>query len=270
MLERDMHQGASLLHHTPETELRVAALAPVPDALGLETLWHMCAQLQRLGYPVVVLDGCSHESQARPGLAQVLDQDPWSQNLDHACFTNASSFAVLPAAQGLRRLMQGADTGAPSKLAQLQPHFHSYALALIHAPVEWLGLLLQPLSGKPMVMVAPGTSGTQQAYQQIEHLATQAEQACQVCAVVRGSSETLPARRARAQITTLQRCAADLLGMSPASLVVNAESSQDLQRLALQMLENAGTISGATGFPLYAGDMPPYPGAVPALHRFRP
>lgn len=250
MLERDLHQGASLLHHALDTELRVAGLAPVPDALGLETLWHMCAQLQRMGYPVVVLDGCSPESEARPGLAQILEQDPWSQPPGHAGFTNGASFAVLPAAQGLRRLVRNADVTGNTGLTQLQPHFHAYALALIHAPVEWLAPLMQPHSGKPLVMVAPGTAGTQQAYQQIEHLALQTERACQVCAVVRGHSESLPARRARAQITTLQRCAADLLGSQPAGSVVNAENTQDLQRLALQLLENAGTISSAITAPL--------------------
>lgn len=245
MLERVMHQGASLLHHAPDTELRVVALAPVPDALGLETLWHMCAQLQRMGYPVVVLDGCSPESATRPGLAQVLEQDPWSQPPGHAWFTDTNAFAVLPAAQGLRHLLQSADPSAPSGLTHLLPHFHAYALAVIHAPVEWIAPLLQPHAGKPLVMVAPGTQGTQRAYQQIEHLATQAARSCQVCAVVRGPGESLPARSARAQISTLQRCAADLLGRAPAGLVVNAENAQDLQRLALQMLENAGTISGA-------------------------
>jgi uncharacterized protein YjeT (DUF2065 family) len=250
MLERELHQGASLLHHAPDTELRVAGLAPVPDALGLESLWHTCAHLQNMGYPVVVLDGCSHESTLRPGLAQVLDQDPWSQTPGHEGFTNASTFAVLPAAHGLQRLAHHAHVDAPVGLSALQQYFHAYALVLIHAPVEWLGPLLQPHAGKPLVMVGSGTTGTQQAYQQIEHLALHMAHAIQVCAVVRGHSESLAARRARAQITTLQRCAVDLLGRPAAGSVVNAENAQDLQRLALQLLENAGTISSAIAAPL--------------------
>ncbi len=247
-----MHQGASLLHSAPETELRFAAVAGVPDALGLETLWHLCAHLQRLGYPVVVLDGCTPESEAAPGLEQLLEQDAWSETPGPDWHSAASSIAVLPSALGLHRLAAAAQAGGLPPLAQLQPHFRAYALAVLHAPVEWLSPLLPSHSITPLIITAPGTAGTQQTYRQLKHLALHAGLPSQVCAVVRGR-ESAQARRAHAQIETLQRCAAEHLGLTQHGLVVDAENPQDLQRLALQLLENAGTMADAAVLPLYPG-----------------
>jgi hypothetical protein len=253
MLERGMHQGASLLHTAPGTELRFAAVAGVPDALGLETLWHLCAHLQHLGYPTVVLDGCTPENEAAPGLEQLLEQDPWAETPGPDWHSGAASIAVLPSARGLHRLAHEAQAyGRPAPLAPLQPHFRAYALAVLHAPVQWLGPLLQASAATPLIFTPPGTAGTQQAYRQIKHLALHAGLPSQVCAVVRGRESTR-ARRARAQIATLQRCAADHLGIAQRGLVVDAENPQDLQRLALQLLENGGTIAGAGAPPLSMG-----------------
>lgn len=252
MLDRGQHQGASLLHDAPSTELRLAAVASVPSALGLETLWQLCAHLQRLGYPVVVLDGSTPESDAAPGLEQLLSQEPWDEAPGPDWHSGTSSLAVLPAALGLRRLAAQAEAGVPAPLAALHPHFRAYALAVLHAPAEWLAPLLPAHGTLPLVMAAPGTTGTQQTYLQIKHLALHAGLPCLVAAVARGR-ESAQARRARTQIATLQRCAGEHLGLAPLSLVVDAENPQDLQRLALQLLENAGTIADATVLPLYPG-----------------
>ena len=77
MLERGMHQGMGLLHRAPAEALRFAAVGSAPDALGLQVLWLLCEQLQRLGYPTIVLDGCAVESTHAPGLEQLLEQDSW-------------------------------------------------------------------------------------------------------------------------------------------------------------------------------------------------
>lgn len=253
MLERGMHQGASLLHTAPETELRFTAVAGVPDALGLETLWHLCAHLQHLGYPTVVLDGCTPESEAEPGLEQLLEQDAWAETPGPDWHSGTSAITVLPSARGLHRLAcEAQEHGLPSPLAPLQPHFRAYALAVLHAPVEWLSPLLQSHIATPLIIAAPGAAGTQQAYRQIKHLALQAGLPSQICTVARGR-DSAQARRARAQVATLQRCAADHLGITQRGLAVDAENPQDLQRLALQLLENGGTIAGIAPLPLYAG-----------------
>ena len=49
-------------------------------------------------------------------------------------------------------------------------------------------------------------------------------------------------RAARTQLATLQRCAHDYLGIVPPGVVVCAWRPHDLQRLALQVQENASTM----------------------------
>ena len=69
MLDLSLHQGTSLHCHTPEIELRLSAVVSQgPNGRALETLWQVCSHLQRLGYPVVVLDGTAGESYEAPGL----------------------------------------------------------------------------------------------------------------------------------------------------------------------------------------------------------
>ena len=58
MLDTGFHQAAGLNSFTPQAQLRVLAVASQERASsGLEMLWQICANLQRLGYPVAVLDG---------------------------------------------------------------------------------------------------------------------------------------------------------------------------------------------------------------------
>ena len=54
MLDIGFHQAAGLHSFTPQSELRVVAVASQDNAgTGLETLWQICASLQRLGYLAV-------------------------------------------------------------------------------------------------------------------------------------------------------------------------------------------------------------------------
>lgn len=233
-----------LLQRQPASHLRLAAVAQASDAAALHTLWLLCQQLQQLGYPTLVLDGCASESERSPGLAQLLQDGalPVAPQLG-----DGASIAVLPAAQGLRQLPLSDSV----PLAPLQPLLRSYALVLLHAPVPQLSALLQPHSITPLILAAPGTAGTQQAYRHIKHLHLHAGLPSLVCALVQGDSPAQE-RQARTQITTLQRCAADYLSLTQRALVLHTQNPQDLQHLALQLLENASTITQA------APALPPY------------
>ena len=75
-------------------------------ASALETLWQICAHLQRLGLPVVVLDGTAQETENTPGLLHLLLQMPGSHSAGLHAGAQAHSLAVIPAARGLRHLHQ--------------------------------------------------------------------------------------------------------------------------------------------------------------------
>ncbi|WP_019702199.1 hypothetical protein [Paracidovorax oryzae] len=78
MLDTAFHQGASLLRLMPESPLRLLAILAQPDAAyGLETFFQVCSALQRMGYPVAVLDGTARETDASPGLAHLLAEPSW-------------------------------------------------------------------------------------------------------------------------------------------------------------------------------------------------
>lgn len=255
MLERGLHQGTGLLQNRPWARTRVAAVATAPDAASLDTLWLLCALLQSEGTSVVVLDASVPEHEANPGLEQLLTSTSLCTlpsaptRLDDGA---PGSLAVLPAARGLQQLSTQAQpgtlcslyqtcdtTGTP--LARLLPMLRAYDLVLLHAPMSCLGPLLQPHGIRPLLLAQPGAEGTQEAYRQLKHLALYTGLSAQLCVVVAQPGDGAE-RAARTQLATLQRCAHDYLGIVPPGVVVCAWRPHDLQRLALQVQENASTM----------------------------
>src|SRR5690606_25984059 len=146
-LDTALHQAAGLHGFTPEQQLRLLPVVSQagPDSTPLEMLWQLCSSLQRLSYPVVVLDGTAHEGPRSPGLAQLLDGLAWPGATAQA----GASLPVVPAAQGLARLARRAGSGA---LAPLAPLFRSYAVAVLYAPVELVAPLVRGSGGAPLVL----------------------------------------------------------------------------------------------------------------------
>ena len=95
MLDLGFHQAASLHSLTPQAELRLLAVASQGNtASGLETLWQICASLQRLGYPVVVLDGTAQESDDSPGLLHLLQHADFTAGDDALRFHTPHGMTV--------------------------------------------------------------------------------------------------------------------------------------------------------------------------------
>lgn len=241
-----LHQGASLLHSVPARTLRWAAVVSVPDALALQTLWQLCIQLQRLDYPVIVLDAGTPESYETPGLLQLLARTDKHRSLQMGdCYQTGQPIAVLPSALGLPRLVE-----MSQPLMWLQPYLQRYALAVFHAPAHLLGDLLQEQPASlPLVLSTPGPQGTQQAYRAIKQLSLSAQLRGQICALMAGNGPGQE-RQARTQMAALQRCAQDYLGVALPGQVINAHHPRDLHRLALQLLETASSITGIHAAPI--------------------
>ncbi|MDA8523751.1 hypothetical protein [Acidovorax sp. NCPPB 4044] len=244
MLDASFHQGASLLGLMPESQLRMVAILAQPDAAyGLETLFQVCSALQRMGYPVAVLDGTARETDAAPGLAHLLAAPSWQHGapLDTGGAA-AASLAVLPAAYGLRRLArQSVDAFAAQQT--LQPFFRAYSVLAVYAPAETLAPLVRETSAVPL-LIAEGGDHAVQSYRQLKHMAMHAGVPCTVASVV-PTDRPASFARAHAVLAALQRCAERHLGSELHTTTLRANHPQDLQRLALQLLENAGTIGAA-------------------------
>ncbi|MBB6561484.1 hypothetical protein HNP48_004177 [Acidovorax soli] len=243
MLDTGFHQAASLHSFTPQTELRVLAVASQEQpGSGLETLWQVCASLQRLGYPVVVLDATGYESEESPGLYHLLRQAPWHDGLEGGA--NASSLAVLPAARGLWQLTRTDRPPHVSPLQDIQPYFRAYSILVLHAPAPLLGQLLTHTRTTPLMVMEGGSAGVLTTYKSLKQMAQYTGLSCTVAALVRGSG-VRERRKTLVALQTLQDCAERHLGGQVHTTAVSTQNPQDLQRLALQLLENAGTINGS-------------------------
>ena len=244
MLDLGFHQGAGLHSFTPQSELRVLAVASQGNtANGLETLWQICASLQRLGYPVVVLDGTAQETEDSPGLQHLLQKSPRNEGADLNMGAMTSSLAVIPAAKGLLHLSRNAGADA-SPLENLQPYFRTYGLVVLHAPAATLGPLLTHTATVPLVVMGHGAAGVMTSYKSLKQIAMHTGLPCMVAALLHGNTPS-ERRKTQSDLMTLQACAERHLGGPVRTTTIATQNPQDLQRLALQLLENAGTMSGA-------------------------
>ena len=212
MLDLGFHQAASLHSLTPQAELRLLAVASQGNtASGLETLWQICASLQRLGYPVVVLDGTAQESDDSPGLLHLLQHATWNDGASLNLGATASSLAVIPAAKGLQHLSRKAGDAARSPLESLLPYFRTYGLMVIHAPAATLGPLLTHTATVPLVVMGSGAAGVMTSYKSLKQIALHTGLPCMVAALLHSNTAT-ERRNAQSQLMTLQACAERHLG----------------------------------------------------------
>ena len=255
MLDIGLHQGSSLHCYTPEVELRLATMVSQSGhGPALETLWQMCAHLRQLGYPVIVLDGTADESEDAPGLQQLLGHAPWGEGRMPGSGAQASPLAVLPALQGLRTLaFRGAHLQQP--LQPLQALFRQYTLVVLYAPVTTLASpLLAGTTTSPLLIMPPGHSGVVDSYKQLKHLLVHAGMVGTVACV---TPQSISAQRQQASegLQALRQCAEKHLGQHIGTTIIHADNPQDLQRLALQLLEKADTLSA----PAYLSAAAPAP-----------
>ena len=244
MLDTGFHQAAGLNSFTPQAQLRVLAVASQERASsGLEMLWQICANLQRLGYPVAVLDGTALETDESPGLSHLL-QAPWNDGLNASA--SVTSVAVLSAARGMLQLQRQAYSEGTPPLQSLQPYFRAYGMLVLHAPAGLLAPLLTHTSTIPLAVMEGGSAGVLSCYKSLKHIATHTGLPCTVASVLQTDT---PAERRKVlgALQTLQDCAERHLGGRVRTTTVSANNPHDVQRLALQLLENAGTINGPLG-----------------------
>ncbi|WP_313316185.1 hypothetical protein [Pulveribacter sp.] len=242
-LDTPVHQATGLQGFAPEQQLRLLPVVSQPGAgsVELEMLWQLCSALQRLSYPPVVLDGTAQESERAPGLLHLLDGLPWPGGADAA---PGAALAVVPAARGLARLAHAPHAGQAA-LPLIAGLFRSYAVAVLYAGAELLAPLLRASRSVPLVMTGPGAQGMVASYRQLKHLALHAGLPRCTVASIRPPQVQTPGRQTAEALDTLQRSALSHLGLQLHTTAIAAGRVQDIQRLALQLLENACTMDPA-------------------------
>lgn len=255
MLDTGFHQGSGLHCSQPHDGLRLLVVtSPKGTLKTMESLWQICRSLQSLGYPVAVLDAMAAESANAPGLQQMLLQTPWSEYSAPAC-ADTCALTVVPAALGLLTLVNSAQRrGQPQQtLEPLEPIFRRYSVVILHVPMELLTTTM--LTGSPtmpLLLTQPGQAELMECYRQLKHLAMYASLTGMVAYMVSGT-DSAQAEQARENMQALERCVMHHLGQRLRATLVYENHIPDLQRLALLLLENAGSITAPSPMAWQAG-----------------
>ncbi|MDD2608301.1 MAG: hypothetical protein PHX60_01225 [Giesbergeria sp.] len=256
MLDTHFHQGMGLQCQQPQDELRLLVVTSQDDGgKTLATLWQLCGHMQRLGYPVVVLDATAIETDRAPGLLQLLTHAPWADASVHGVHADASALAVVPAALGLLTLANTAQRKgeAAQTLAQLEPIFRRYAVVVLYAPIELMSTpLLAGSNTIPLLITKAGKNALMECYRQIKHLALHANLPSMV-AYLSPHASGKKAEQARTSLEALERCVAHHLGQRLRGTLLPENSAADMQRLALLLLDSASTISTPSALAWHSG-----------------
>lgn len=256
MLDTHFHQGMGLQCQQPQDELRLLVVTSQDDGgKTLSTLWQLCGHLQRLNYPVVVLDATAVETDRAPGLLQLLTHAPWADASVHGVHADASALAVVPSALGMLTLANTAQRKgqAAQTLGQLEPIFRRYAVVVLYAPIELLSTpLLAGSSTMPLLVTKPGKNALMECYRQVKHLSLHANLPSMV-AYLSPHASGKKAEQARHSLEALERCVAHHLGQRLHGMVLPENSPIDLQRLALLLLDNASAIGTPSAMAWHAG-----------------
>lgn len=263
MLERrsPLHQGMAL-HVSDASTAGLRVLAVLHSASGAAAeqavLWPLCAQLQRLGQKVLVLDGSQAESFHTPGLAQLLAQHAWQAQAGlRASVGDAQSVASLPARLGLKQLKASADEMGLDMLTALQAYVRGYTTVLIYASSETLTPLLQGQGLQPLLVVPPDSEHLIESYRQLKHLAVFVGVECTIAALEaplaadgpqkydwsrkQSSSQTAKqnAQTRLQRLNALLQCSQRHLGDAPVLMRLRWRQASDLHQLTLHMLKTA-------------------------------
>lgn len=242
MLEFGLHQGTSLYGRTPQDALRLISVASAPGGRSLELLWAICTHLQGLRYSTVVLDGSARETPESPGLIDLLEHNLWIDAPQGLPGTREQSLAVLPAARGLAALAPPM-RARTAPLHSLQPLLRRYSVVVLYAPTSVLASsLMAETTASPLLLLEEGDEAVMKTYGDLKWLALHAGLSGTVVRLAHGQQQRAAAHQ---QLRAVCECAQTHLGRAPRTLALDPDRPADLQRLSLELLENAELLAPA-------------------------
>lgn len=239
MLDRPSNQAAGLLELAiPQAPKLMAVVSHGDEQSELPVLWRLCSSLVDFGYAVTVLDATICESDANPGLEQLLVYAYWHGS-EHP---DAPAWNVIPAGLGLQSL-----NAMPTRRAQSLQHlgrlFFHEGVVIVYGKAEWLTPLLANSGIKPLLAVAPVKRSLLTSYLALKRLLLKGGLEPTIVNMIEGRH-----RASNQQMGTvahnLSDCARNFLGFEVNALDITRPDDDDrpcadIQRLALRMLESA-------------------------------
>jgi hypothetical protein len=239
MLDHPINQAAGLLDLAPAPHTRLVALVSHGDAAAeLPLLLRLCSALVSLGFSVTVLDGTVRESEANPGLEQLLNY-----TATPAPSSEGASWSVLPALYGLQMLSTELETST-DQLKDCGWVFPHDSVAIVYAPAGTVVQLLGGTSVRPVLAVSTGKSSLLTGYLALKRLLLKGKLSPMVVNVI-GNTASGERRLGTTPVGVgLQDYAKYFLNYDVALFSVAAPQPNDttdrpVERLALGLLESA-------------------------------
>ena len=221
-----------------QSSLRVLPVVPSGDHADATALWMACAQLQQQGYPVVVLDGTEKESQAAPGLQDMLQpRQGYAFNALAADISNPHSVATLPAACGLVQLQHKASITGERPIDLLYRYVRNHALVVVFAPAPLLAGMMQGFSQTAIQLVPSQSRNVVSSYRALKHMFMGTALMPRLVAM-RPAGYGLDS-----VLKALSQCAMRHLRTEPLCEQFDPLQPRHLQRWALQCLEHSEVVT---------------------------
>ncbi len=240
MLDANVNQAAGLCGLANPTVSRlVAVVGHGQRQVELPVLWGLCSAWDSMGLPVLVLDGMASETDDNPGLLQLLS-NPHLHFEEDTC---SELWGVMPAALGLDFLSTN-----PMTFEMLGHIFGNYGVVLIYANATLLPQMFRGSGLSPLVLLTHQSASSVSAYRVVKHLLLH-DQLRPTVANIAVLSHVNTVMPTYSSLHNLQHCAKTFLGFNPDALTLrttaqNGCTEDDIQRLALQLLENSVELQG--------------------------
>ena len=242
MLESTTNQASGLLALAPQQGPRLmAVVSHGDDRAELPLLWRICAALVDFGYAVTVLDATVCESEANPGLEQMLEcnYSRMAESLD------APAWTVVPAARGVQGLcaIPAQKSHNLSRLGRMFPHA---GVVILYSNAEWLVALLGESECSPLLPVSSQKNSLMTSYLALKRLLKNGKLQPTVVNL---------AQNQRAVAVSLSECAKtfldyDVKPINIRTLTEESFSGGDVPLLALRLLEGALALANTDSLPM--------------------
>jgi hypothetical protein len=255
MHEMPLNQAAGLIGLArPAGAQLLAMVSHGDDKSELPLLWRLCTAMTELGYAVTVLDATKTESEANPGLQQLMDYRFGYGPSDFAALhTDVLEWTIVPSAQGIQslcHLQTHTQIKRMQSLHRIGQLFPSNGVVILYAGVDAMVQMLGSTGCRPLLTVTQEKSSLLTSYLALKRLLIKAGLRP---AILNMMAEPKPGNTAHASSVAgnLVECAKNFLGYEVNARYIDPHQPEqalaaEMRRLSMRMLENALMLSNAT------------------------